>query len=198
MLAQAQARARAQAQAGSRASRRNGARPADGWPRAAWGAPLVLADALQAPFRPASFDGAASAFALRNVVDLGALFNALGEVVRPGGRVSLLELGKPDARLLRFGHGLWCNYGVPLVGSLFSDATAYRYLPRSLAYLPPPDEVVGLLATAGFKAVERVLLAGGTSQIYVATRSGEPLKGGAGPTSGACGQRRAEEGPKGL
>ena len=132
-------------------------------------APLVLADALGAPFRPTSFDGAVSAFALRNVVDLGQLFRQLACVVRPGGRVSLLELGRPDTSLIRFGHGLWCNYAVPLVGSLFSNAPAYRYLPKSLAYLPPPEEVVGMLEGAGFAAVQRVLLAGGTCQIYLAT-----------------------------
>lgn len=133
--------------------------------------PLVLADALEAPFRPASLDGAVSAFALRNVVDLAQLFQELGRLVRPRGRISLLELGRPENPLLKFGHGLWTNYAVPVVGSLFSNAPAYKYLPKSLAYLPAAEDVVGMLEKAGFVAVQRLLLAGGTSQIYVATRS---------------------------
>jgi demethylmenaquinone methyltransferase/2-methoxy-6-polyprenyl-1,4-benzoquinol methylase len=133
-------------------------------------AALVLADALCAPFRPGCFDGVVSGFALRNVVDLGSLFTELARLTRPGGRISLLDLGAPEAPLLRAGHHIWCNYGVPLVGSVLSDAGAYRYLPRSLAYLPPADEVVKLLEKAGFGAVQHALLSGGISQMYIATR----------------------------
>ncbi|MGH9104552.1 MAG: class I SAM-dependent methyltransferase [Acidimicrobiales bacterium] len=136
-------------------------------------APLLLADALVAPLRPASFDGAVSGFALRNVVDLGALFAELARLVRPGGRISLLDLAEPEDPLLRFGHRLWCDYAVPLVGSVLSDAEAYRYLPRSLAYLPPAGKVAGLLESAGFAAVEHELLSWGASQLYVATRARE-------------------------
>ncbi len=133
-------------------------------------APLVLADALAAPFRATAFDGAVSGFALRNVVDLGALFAELARVVRAGGRISLLDLAEPEAGLLRLGHRYWSTYAVPFVGSVLSDADAYRYLPRSFAYLPPPPEVVKLLERAGFGAVEHELLSGGISQLYVATR----------------------------
>jgi len=133
-------------------------------------APLVLADALASPFRPACFDGAVSGFALRNVVDLGALFAELARTVRPGGRISLLDLCEPEVPVLRLGHRLWSEHAVPLFGSLLSDASAYRYLPRSLAYLPPADEVVRLLEIAGFAAVERDLLSGGICQLYTATR----------------------------
>ena len=133
-------------------------------------APLVLADALFAPFRAACFDGAVSAFALRNVADLGALFDELARVTRPGGRISLLDLAQPEAGLLRFGHRLWSNYAVPLVGAVLSDQAAYQYLPRSFAYLPPAPEVIVRLERAGFCAVEHELLSGGISQVYIATR----------------------------
>jgi demethylmenaquinone methyltransferase/2-methoxy-6-polyprenyl-1,4-benzoquinol methylase len=138
-------------------------------------APLVLGDALAAPFRAEVFDGAVSGFALRNVVDLGALFAELARVIRSGGRISLLDLAEPEAGLLRLGHRYWSTYAVPLVGSVLSDAEAYHYLPRSFAYLPPPPEVVKLLEHAGFGAVEHGLLSGGISQLYVATR--QPASG---------------------
>jgi demethylmenaquinone methyltransferase/2-methoxy-6-polyprenyl-1,4-benzoquinol methylase len=135
--------------------------------------PLVHADALFSPFRTAAFDGAVSGFALRNVTDLGVLFVELARVTRPGGRISLLDLAEPEAHLLRLGHRLWTNYAVPLVGSALSDAAAYRYLPRSFAYLPPASTVVELLEQAGFGAVQHELLSGGISQLYVATRKHE-------------------------
>jgi demethylmenaquinone methyltransferase/2-methoxy-6-polyprenyl-1,4-benzoquinol methylase len=135
--------------------------------------PLVHADALCSPFRTGAFDGAVSGFALRNVTDLGALFVELARITRPGGRISLLDLAEPEAHLLRLGHRLWTNYAVPLIGSALSDAAAYRYLPRSFAYLPPASRVVELLEQAGFGAVQHELLSGGISQLYIATRKQE-------------------------
>jgi demethylmenaquinone methyltransferase / 2-methoxy-6-polyprenyl-1,4-benzoquinol methylase len=135
--------------------------------------PLVHADALFSPFREAAFDGAVSGFALRNVTDLGVLFVELARITRPGGRISLLDLAEPEAHLLRLGHRLWTNYAVPLVGSALSDSAAYRYLPRSFAYLPPAARVVELLEQAGFGAVQHELLSGGISQLYIATRKHE-------------------------
>jgi demethylmenaquinone methyltransferase/2-methoxy-6-polyprenyl-1,4-benzoquinol methylase len=135
--------------------------------------PLVHADALCSPFRTGVFDGAVSGFALRNVTDLGALFVELARITRPGGRISLLDLAEPEAHLLRLGHRLWTNYAVPLIGSALSDAAAYRYLPRSFAYLPPASRVVELLEQAGFGAVQHELLSAGISQLYIATRKQE-------------------------
>jgi demethylmenaquinone methyltransferase/2-methoxy-6-polyprenyl-1,4-benzoquinol methylase len=133
-------------------------------------APLVLADALSAPFATASFAGAVSGFALRNVVDLGVLFAELARVTEPGGRISLLDLCEPENLVLRSGHRLWSNYAIPFIGSVLSDAQAYQYLPRSLAYLPPVGTVVEWLEKAGFGAVEHELLSGGICQLYMATR----------------------------
>jgi demethylmenaquinone methyltransferase/2-methoxy-6-polyprenyl-1,4-benzoquinol methylase len=133
-------------------------------------APLLQADALRLPFPDAVAAGATCGFALRNFVDLGAFLLELARVVRPGGRISLLEVAEPGNPLLRWGHGVYFGSVVPRIGALFSDAAAYRYLPRSVAYLPPPAELVATIAGAGFADVVRYPLNGGISQLLVATR----------------------------
>lgn len=133
-------------------------------------APLVHADILRLPLPDAALDGATCGFALRNLVDLPAFFDELARVVRPGGRIALLDVAEPDNALLRWGHGIYFGKVVPRVGALFSDAEAYRYLPRSVAYLPEPDELTAMVADAGFVDVERELLPLGAAQLICATR----------------------------
>ena len=135
-------------------------------------APLVLGDALRLPVPDDSADGITCGFALRNVVDLGGLFAELARVVRPGGRVSLLEVAEPSNPVMRLGHGLYFGKVIPLIGGLLSDRTAYEYLPKSVAYMPPTDEMLGLLAGHGFEAVDHRLLSGGIAQLTTATREG--------------------------
>ncbi len=133
-------------------------------------APMVLGDALCLPVPAASADGITCGFALRNVVDLNGLFAELARVVRPGGRVSLLEVAEPSNPVMRFGHGLYFGRVIPLIGGLLSDRTAYEYLPKSVAYMPPTDKMLGLLAGHGFEAVNHLLLSGGIAQLITATR----------------------------
>ena len=133
-------------------------------------APLVHGDALRLPLPDACMDGVTCGFALRNFEDLPPFFAELARVVRPGGRIALLEVAEPPNRLLRFGHRVYFGKVVPLVGGLLSDPAAYRYLPRSVAYLPEPSVMLGLLARAGFVDVERRLLSVGIAQLITATR----------------------------
>lgn len=138
--------------------------------RARTAAPLVQGDALRLPLPTASVDGATSGFALRNFVDLPPFFAELARVVRPGGRIALLEVAEPSNPVVRFGHGAYFGHVVPRIGALFSDAAAYQYLPKSVAYLPPTATLLAMVADAGFVSLRRQALTFGAAQLLTATR----------------------------
>ena len=133
-------------------------------------APLVEADILRLPARDESADGATCGFALRNVVSLTDLFAELARVLRPGGRIALLETAEPEPWLMRLGHRLYFRKVVPAIGGLLSNREAYAYLPRSTAYLPPPGELLAMLRAAGFRDARRLPLSKGITQLLIATR----------------------------
>src|SRR5215210_1842042 len=133
-------------------------------------APLLQADVTRLPVPDGRADGATCGFALRNLADLDAFLAELARAVRPGGRVAVLEVSEPDSALLRWGHGVYFGKVVPRIGGLLSDRSAYRYLPRSAAYLPPPPELVARFGAAGFTGTTRRALGGGAAQLLVATR----------------------------
>ncbi|MFM8268035.1 MAG: ubiquinone/menaquinone biosynthesis methyltransferase [Ilumatobacteraceae bacterium] len=134
------------------------------------GSPRVQADILRLPLADAGVDGATCGFALRNLVDLDRFFVELARVVRPGGRIALLDVGIPHRRVVRWGNDIYFGRVVPRIGALLSDGAAYRYLPRSVSYLPPRDALVRMLAAAGFDDVEHHQLSGGLTQLLVGTR----------------------------
>jgi len=138
------------------------------------GRPLVEADAAALPVADACVDGITCGYALRNFTDLGAVFAEFERVVRPGGRLSILEVAEPEGGLLRLGDRIWFRRVVPVIGGLLSDRNAYRYLPRSTAYLPPVEVLRPMLAEAGFSSVNHRALSGGLSQLITATRRGRP------------------------
>ena len=139
-------------------------------PTGGGGAPLVNADALQLPLPDGALDGATCGFALRNLTAIPPLFTELARVLRPQGRVGLLEVDSPTNVVLRWGHGLYFGRVVPVIGGLLSDRDAYRYLPRSVSYLPPPEELIDGLRSAGFVDVRRHKLSAGIAQLITATR----------------------------
>jgi demethylmenaquinone methyltransferase / 2-methoxy-6-polyprenyl-1,4-benzoquinol methylase len=135
------------------------------------GAPRVQTDILRLPVPDSSVDGVTCGFALRNLVDLEAFFAELGRVVRPGGRIALLDVGIPRNRIIRWGNSIYFGRIVPRIGAMLSDGAAYRYLPKSVAYLPPGDEMVRMLRGAGFADAEHRQLSGGLTQLLAGTRT---------------------------
>jgi demethylmenaquinone methyltransferase/2-methoxy-6-polyprenyl-1,4-benzoquinol methylase len=134
-------------------------------------APLAQADVLRLPVADATADGVTCGFALRNVVSLEQLFAEIGRVVRPGGAIALLEASRPDSRVLRAGHAVYFERLVPMIGGLLSDRDAYAYLPRSMAYLPEPEEMLASLRDAGFPSARRLQLSGGITQLLLGVRA---------------------------
>jgi demethylmenaquinone methyltransferase / 2-methoxy-6-polyprenyl-1,4-benzoquinol methylase len=134
--------------------------------------PLVEADGRLLPFADGAFDGLVCGYALRNFADLAATLAECARVLRSGGRLAALEVDAPTSRLWRAGYDVWFTKAVPVLGGALSDREAYRYLPRSVAYLPPAVELRRMLLAAGFSAVGVRPLAGGLSQQIVATRAG--------------------------
>lgn len=133
--------------------------------------PLLQGDLLALPLADNSVDAAVCGYALRNLVELRPFFGELARVVRPGGRIALLDVSEPDNPLVRFGHSIYFNKVVPFIGGLLSDKNAYAYLPRSVSYLPAPAEMTRWLTEAGMVDVERRQLTGGLSQLLSATVS---------------------------
>lgn len=133
-------------------------------------APLVRGDALRLSFPDNSVDGIVCGFALRNFASLNPFLAECVRVLRPGGRVALLEVAQPENAALRYGHGLYFGRVVPLVGGLLSDRDAYRYLPKSVAYLPPPSRMVAMMGEAGFGNASRRPLSTGIAQLLTGTR----------------------------
>jgi demethylmenaquinone methyltransferase/2-methoxy-6-polyprenyl-1,4-benzoquinol methylase len=126
---------------------------------------------LRLPVPSHSVDGIICGFALRNLVDLEVFFTECARVIRPGGRIALLDVGVPHNPLVRFGNNIYFGKIVPRIGALLSDAAAYRYLPRSIAYLPDRSVLVAQLQRAGFSDAVHTQLSGGLTQLMVGTRN---------------------------
>ena len=138
------------------------------------GTPLLEADSSRLPFADGSFDGLVCGYALRNFTDLAEALAETARVLRPGGRLAVLEVDAPASRTLRLGYDVWFHKVVPALGAALSDRDAYHYLPRSVAYLPAAPVLRSMLREAGYATVGIRPLAGGLSQLVMATRTGTP------------------------
>jgi demethylmenaquinone methyltransferase/2-methoxy-6-polyprenyl-1,4-benzoquinol methylase len=126
---------------------------------------------MHLPLIDGAVDGITCGYALRNFTDLAGTIIEMGRVVRPGGRIVLLEVAEPKNGLLRAGFTFWFRRVVPIVGGLLSDRDAYKYLPKSTAYLPDAPTLASMLRDAGFVAVNHRLIMKGLSQRLIATKS---------------------------
>jgi demethylmenaquinone methyltransferase/2-methoxy-6-polyprenyl-1,4-benzoquinol methylase len=127
------------------------------------------ADALNLPYEDDSFDAATVGFGARNFSDLGRGLAEMARVVRPGGRVVVLEITEPQKPPLSSFFSLWFDRLVPALGRLAGDQAAYSYLPSSVKRFPAPEALAAQLATAGLKDIRWVLTAGGIIAIHAGT-----------------------------
>jgi len=131
----------------------------------------VCADALNLPWRDGSFDAATVSFGLRNVADLDRALAELARVLRPGGRLAVLEFALPRFPPLRALYLFYFRRLLPAVGRLVSrHSSAYAYLPSSVAEFPQRDDFTGRLTRAGFAPGSWRDLSGGILCLYLATK----------------------------
>jgi demethylmenaquinone methyltransferase/2-methoxy-6-polyprenyl-1,4-benzoquinol methylase len=130
------------------------------------------ANALELPFAAGEFDAATVGFGARNFADLPRGVAEMARVVKPGGRVVILEITTPQRPPLSTFFRLWFDRAVPLLGRLAGDAQAYSYLPSSVRRFPGPRDLAALMVACGLRDVRYVLTAGGIIALHVGVRSG--------------------------
>jgi demethylmenaquinone methyltransferase/2-methoxy-6-polyprenyl-1,4-benzoquinol methylase len=125
------------------------------------------ADALALPYAVDAFDAATVGFGARNFSDLDRGVAELVRVVRPGGRVVILEITQPTREPLAGFYRAWFDRVVPALGRLAGDAAAYSYLPSSVRRFPAPADLAALMERSGLRRIRYVLTAGGIIALHV-------------------------------
>jgi demethylmenaquinone methyltransferase/2-methoxy-6-polyprenyl-1,4-benzoquinol methylase len=126
-----------------------------------------VANALALPFENDDFDAAAVGFGARNFADLERGLREMVRVVRPGGRVVVLEITTPQRQPLRSFFELWFDRAVPALGRIAGDARAYEYLPSSVRRFPGPEELAGVISRCGVTDIRYVITGGGIIALHV-------------------------------
>ncbi|MDQ6607231.1 MAG: bifunctional demethylmenaquinone methyltransferase/2-methoxy-6-polyprenyl-1,4-benzoquinol methylase UbiE [Actinomycetota bacterium] len=130
------------------------------------------ANALSLPFGNGEFDAVTVGFGVRNFSDLERGLRELVRVVRPGGRIVVLEITTPQRPPLSTFFSLWFDRVIPVLGRLAGDPDAYNYLPNSVKRFPGPDKLAELMWRAGLRDVHYVLTAGGIIALHAGTVGG--------------------------
>jgi demethylmenaquinone methyltransferase/2-methoxy-6-polyprenyl-1,4-benzoquinol methylase len=130
------------------------------------------ADALELPYGDAEFEAVTVGFGVRNLADIGAGLAEMARVLRPGGRLVILEITQPRRPPLSTFYSLWFDRIVPLLGTLAGDREAYTYLPESVKRFPPPEGLAAEMDEAGFERIRYTVLAGGIIAIHSGVRAG--------------------------
>jgi demethylmenaquinone methyltransferase/2-methoxy-6-polyprenyl-1,4-benzoquinol methylase len=130
------------------------------------------ADALQLPYDDDSFDAATVGFGARNLQDLDQGLGELARVLRPAGRLVILEITQPQRPPLSAFYSLWFDRIVPLLGTIAGDRSAYTYLPESVKRFPSPHGLAERMGRAGFPRVRYLVLAGGIITIHAGAAGG--------------------------
>ncbi|HEX2088070.1 MAG TPA: ubiquinone/menaquinone biosynthesis methyltransferase [Solirubrobacteraceae bacterium] len=139
--------------------------------RKAPGIPFEQGDAQALAYPDASFDAATVGFGARNFGDLRLGLSEMARVVRPGGRVVVLEITTPTRPPLSTFFSLWFDRVVPALGKVAGDPDAYTYLPASVKRFPDAPSLAALLHDVGLREVGWVLTAGGIIAIHHGTRA---------------------------
>jgi demethylmenaquinone methyltransferase/2-methoxy-6-polyprenyl-1,4-benzoquinol methylase len=140
---------------------------------------LVRGDAARLPVADGCCDAATIGFGIRNVADPAGALAELARVLRPGGRLSILEFGEPRIPGVRTLYAWYFRYVLPLVGRFVSKhRTAYSYLPASIVAFPPPGEFVRLITATGFSHAHAVPLSFGIVYLYTARRDASQARNG--------------------
>ncbi len=129
------------------------------------------ADALELPYEDESFDAVTVGFGVRNLADVGLGIVEMTRVLKPGGRLVILEITNPTRRPLSTFFSIWFDRIVPLLGTLAGDRDAYSYLPESVKRFPAPERLAAMMDDAGLRGVRWTLLAGGIVAIHSGSRS---------------------------
>ena len=129
------------------------------------------ADALELPYDDATFDAVTVGFGVRNLADLERGIAEMTRVLKPGGRLVILEITQPQRPPLSWFFSLWFDRLVPLIGTFAGDRDAYSYLPESVRRFPPPRGLADRMDAAGLGGIRWTLLAGGIIAIHSGRKS---------------------------
>lgn len=143
---------------------------------------FLLADTLELPFADATFDVVSVAFGIRNVEDLDRGLREMRRVLKPGGRLVILEFTTPPARWMRGAFGVYFHKILPRIGNTLSGVAtdAYSYLPDSVSGFPDAPSLAKRMASAGFEQIDYQYLSAGIAAIHCGTAPGKAAGGSTG------------------